>query len=144
MPSAAVSYRNRSRWRTRTGGSASRSTSWLPSLELDGPTCTDWGCETSASASWMLCTESGCAKELEVSHRDICEGGSGREEKRRTSMKSLSDRQASIATLSSWPGTRTVDRDLPPNMREMGDSIELAYSCSCRRQQRQAQCSGKE
>ena len=23
----------------------------------------------------MVCTESGCAKDLEVSHRDICEGG---------------------------------------------------------------------
>ena len=45
-----------------------------------------------------------------------------------------------MATVSGWLGLRTVDRDLPPNMREMGDSIELAYSCSYRRQQLQDQC----
>ena len=55
-------------------------------------------------------------------------------------MWSLSDRQASVVTVSGWLGTRTVDRDLPPNIREMGDSTEPAYSCPCCiRQQRQAQ-----
>ena len=33
--------------------------------------------------------------------------------------------------MSGWPGVRTVERDLPPNMREMGDSTELAYSRPC-------------
>ena len=32
-----------------------------------------------------------------------------------------------MATVSGWLGSRTVDRDLPPNMCEMGDSFELAY-----------------
>ena len=32
----------------------------------------------------MVCTESGCAKDLKVSHQDICVRGSGREEKKRT------------------------------------------------------------
>jgi hypothetical protein len=40
---------------------------------------------------------------------------------------------------SGWFGARTVERDLPQNMREMGDSTELAYSCPSIRQQRQAQ-----
>ena len=43
-------------------------------------------------------------------------------------MLSWSDRQASIVTVSGWLDTCTVERDLPPNMREMGDSTELAYS----------------
>ena len=32
-----------------------------------------------------------------------------------------------MVTVSGWLGSRTVDRDLPPNMCEMGDSFELAY-----------------
>ena len=48
-------------------------------------------------------------------------------------MLSCSDCQASIVTLSGWFGTRTVERDLPPNMREM-DVIELAYLCLSIRQ----------
>ena len=51
MPSAAASYRKRSRWRTRTGGSASRSTCWLTSPKLDLSTCTGWGREMCARAS---------------------------------------------------------------------------------------------
>ena len=43
-------------------------------------------------------------------------------------MLSGSDRQASIVTVSGWFGTRTVERVLPPNKCEMGDSTELAYS----------------
>jgi hypothetical protein len=57
-----------------------------------------------------------------------------RKEEKRTWMLSWSDRQGSIVTMSGWPGARTVERDLPPNMREMGDSTELAYSCPCMRQ----------
>jgi hypothetical protein len=43
-------------------------------------------------------------------------------------MLSWSDRQASIVTVSGRFGGGTVERDLPPNMREIGESIELAYS----------------
>ena len=32
-----------------------------------------------------------------------------------------------MVTVSGWLGSRTVDRDLPPNMCEIGDSFELAY-----------------
>ena len=53
-------------------------------------------------------------------------------------MKSLSDRQASVMMVSGLLGVRKVERDLPPNMREMGDSIELAYPCPCMCRQRQA------
>jgi hypothetical protein len=44
-------------------------------------------------------------------------------------MQSLSDRQASKVIVSGLPGARTIEWDLPPNMREMGDSAEFAYSC---------------
>ena len=85
----------------------------------------------------MLCTESGCAKSLKVSHQDMC--GWKREREKPTRMSSLSDRQASTVTVSGWLGTRTVERDLPPNMRETGESAEFAYSCPCMHQQHQAQ-----
>ena len=54
-------------------------------------------------------------------------------------MLSLSDRQSSTVTVSGWFGTRTVEQDLPPNINEMGDLTELAYSCPCIRQQRKTQ-----
>ena len=57
-------------------------------------------------------------------------------------MLSLSDRQPSTVTMSGLFGARKIKRDLPPNMREMGDSTELAFSCprvECVHQQRQAQ-----
>ena len=54
-------------------------------------------------------------------------------------MLSWSDRQASTVMMSGWPGTRMVERDLPPNMREMGGSIEPAYPCPSIGQQPQAQ-----
>jgi hypothetical protein len=136
MPPTATSYRNRLRWRTRTGGSTSMSTCWLASLELNWPTCMGWRCEMCVSASSTPCTESGCAKILKVSHKDICPD----ERRQRTWILSWSNRQASIVAVSGWPGAHTVERDLPPNMREMGDSTELAYSCPCIRQQRQVQC----
>jgi hypothetical protein len=41
-----------------------------------------------------------------------------------------------MVVVSGWFGTRTVERDLPPNMREMGDSTEFAYSCPSIDQQR--------
>ena len=44
-------------------------------------------------------------------------------------MWSLSDRQDSVVTMSGWLGTRKIVRDLPQNMREMGESTELTYSC---------------
>ena len=46
-------------------------------------------------------------------------------------MLSRSDRHSSIVTVSDWFGKSSVERDLPPNMREMGDMPELAYSCPC-------------
>ena len=54
-------------------------------------------------------------------------------------MLSLSDLQSSTVTTSGWFGARRIEQDLPPNMREMGDSTELAFSCPCGHQQRQAQ-----
>ena len=42
-------------------------------------------------------------------------------------MLSWSDRQGSIATASGRLDMCTVERDLPPNMRKIGDSTELAY-----------------
>ena len=69
----------------------------------------------------------------------------GREtEEKRTWMLNWSDRQSSVLTVSGWFGALTVERDLPPNMREMVDSTELAYSCPCIRQQSQAQCREKK
>ena len=52
----------------------------------------------------------------------------GRKEEKQTWMLSWSDLQASMVTVSGWFGTRTVERDFPQNMRETGDSTELAYS----------------
>jgi hypothetical protein len=43
-------------------------------------------------------------------------------------MLSWSDRQSSTVTVSGRCGARTVEWDLPPNMREMGVVTELAYS----------------
>jgi hypothetical protein len=84
----------------------------------------------------MVCTESGCVKSLEVSHQVIRTDGKGRRETR-TRMLSLSDRQGSKLTVSGLLGARTVKRDLPPNMREIGGSTDLAYSNPCIHRQRQ-------
>ena len=54
-------------------------------------------------------------------------------------MLSLSNRQSSTVTVSGWFGARTVERDLPPNMRKMGDSAEPAYTRPCLRQRHEAQ-----
>ena len=43
--------------------------------------------------------------------------------------------------VSGWLGVRMVERYLPLNMREMGDSTVPAYSRPCIRQHRRAQCS---
>ena len=64
----------------------------------------------------------------QTDRRLVCAGRIGRKEEKQTWMLSWSNRQASIVTVSGWLGTRTVERDLPPNMREMGEFIELAYS----------------
>ena len=50
-------------------------------------------------------------------------------EGKQTWMLSWSEHQSSATTVSGWFGTRTVEQDLPANMREMGDLTELAYSC---------------
>jgi hypothetical protein len=71
----------------------------------------------------------GLREGLKVSYQDKFAGGRERKEMEWTWMWSLSDRQASIVTLSGWFGARTVERDLPPNMHEMGESTELAYPC---------------
>ena len=39
--------------------------------------------------------------------------------------------------VSGWFGARTVERDLPSNIREMGDTSEFAYSHPSICQQRQ-------
>jgi len=54
-------------------------------------------------------------------------------------MLSLSDRQDSKLTVSGLLGARTVKRDLPPNMREIGDSTDRTYSHPCIHQQLQTQ-----
>ena len=78
----------------------------------------------------MLCTESGCAKNLEVSHQDACTEV-GERPGIRTCMLSLSDRQSLKVTMPGWFGARIVERDLPPKMREIdnSESTGLAYSC---------------
>ena len=77
----------------------------------------------------MVCIKSGCVKSFEISHQDICVDGRGGEKGKRTWMLSRSNRQSSTVWVSGRFGTRTVERDLPSNMREMGDFTELAYSC---------------
>ena len=42
-------------------------------------------------------------------------------------MSSWSDSQVSTVMESGWLGVRTVERDLPPKMLEIGDSTKLAY-----------------
>ena len=79
----------------------------------------------------MVCTELGCAKSLEVSHRNVNVDGMGRDRGKRTWMLSLSDRQSSTVTTSGWFGARRIERNLPANMREIGDSTEIAFSCPC-------------
>ena len=74
----------------------------------------------------MVCTESGCVKSLEFSHQIIRTDGKGRSETQ-TRMLSLSDRQDSKSTVVGLLGGRTVTRDLPPNILEIGDSTDLAY-----------------
>jgi hypothetical protein len=54
-------------------------------------------------------------------------------------MLSLSNRQPSTVTVSGRFGARTVERDRPPNIREIGDSAELAYSSPCPRQRHEAE-----
>ena len=71
----------------------------------------------------MVCTELGCTNGSEISLR-----GMRRKEEKQTWMLSWSDRQASMVTVSGWLGTRMVERDLPPNTCEMGESTEFAYS----------------
>ena len=60
----------------------------------------------------------------------------GRRTEKRTWMSSWSDRQASEVTASGRFGARTIERDIPPNMRKMGDFV---YSRPSIRQQSQAQ-----
>jgi hypothetical protein len=54
-------------------------------------------------------------------------------------MLSLSNRQSSTLTVSGWFGARAFERDLPPNRREMGNSVELGYSHPCPHQRHEAQ-----
>jgi hypothetical protein len=128
-PPAAASYRTRLRWRTRTGGSAEMSICCLASRKLDGPSCVDCGWKTRMRASSTVRTESSCeCDNLEISHywQDI---HAGRKETR-TWMSRWSDRQFS-ETGSGWFGAPTAERNFPPNIRVVGDSTKLAYSCPC-------------
>ena len=61
-------------------------------------------------------------------------GAEERVTKEQTWMLSWSNRQSSAVMVSGWFGACTIERDLPPNMREMGDSGDLTYSRSCLRQ----------
>jgi len=88
-----------------------------------------------ASASLTVCTKSSCAKILAISQKDICAD----ERRQRTWMLSWSNRQSWTVMLSGWFGARTVERDLPLNMGEMGDSAELAYTRPCIHQQHESQ-----
>jgi hypothetical protein len=78
----------------------------------------------------MLCTELGC-KAFEGQSPRAGRGESTSKQKNQTWMLSRSDLQASILTVSGWLGTRTVERDFPPKIRETGDPTELAYSRPC-------------
>ena len=59
-------------------------------------------------------------------------------------MLSLSNRQSWVVVVSGWFGARTIERDLPLNMREMGDSTELGYLCPCIRQRHESQSRDEE
>ena len=59
-------------------------------------------------------------------------------------MLSRSDRQLSRVVASGRFGARMVKRELPPNIREMGDSTELAYLWACMHIQCQTQCRERE
>lgn len=73
------------------------------------------------------------------SYQDMRTGGTRRRKEKRTWMSSWSDRQVSTVTVSDRFGARTIERDLPPNTRKMGDSNKLPYSCPSIRQRSQAQ-----
>lgn len=134
MPSAVASNRNRVRCRTRMGGSASKCTCWLASIEVDWPTRKGCFCDVCTSESKMVCTESDCSRSLGLV---TTEGV--RNEGKRTWMSSWSDRQSSPVKESGWFGALIVERDFPPNMRVMGD-----FACSCIHQQWQAQFRERE
>ena len=76
----------------------------------------------------------GLRKGLEVSHgyQDIFAGRRREAEEKRTWMLSWINRQSSVVTVSDWFGEHKVERDLPPNIREMGDSTGLAYLRPCK------------
>ena len=48
-------------------------------------------------------------------------------------MSSCNDRWLSIVTVSGWPAIRTVVRNTPLNMQEMGASTELVWFKTVRR-----------
>ena len=85
----------------------------------------------------MVCTESGYAKSLEVSHQNVGVNRRGRKVGKRTWISSLSDRQSSTTTTSGRFGARMIERDFPLNIREIDDSTEFAFSCPCIHQKRQ-------
>jgi hypothetical protein len=59
-------------------------------------------------------------------------------------MLSRSARQLSRVVVSGRFGASMVKRDLPPNMREMSDSTELACLWACMHLKYQAQCRERE
>jgi hypothetical protein len=63
--------------------------------------------------------------------RDVRARGVDRSEKDAlTWMSSCSERQSSTTTESRWPGTRSVERNLPPKTRVIGDSTPLTCTHS--------------
>ncbi|KAI0280774.1 hypothetical protein BGY98DRAFT_932404 [Russula aff. rugulosa BPL654] len=72
-----------------------------------------------------------CGQSLEVSHhRDIRADSTRREVETRTRMSRWSDRQSCVRTRSGWFGAWKGERNFPLNMRDVGDSTKLAYSCT--------------
>jgi hypothetical protein len=76
--------------------------------------------------------ESYCGQSPEVGHQDIRADSTRRKEETETWVSRWSDRQSSVGTRVElvWRAIgRSGDRNFPPNIRVIGDSTKLAYSC---------------
>ena len=76
----------------------------------------------------MVRIESCCGQNLEVSHRRDIRADSTRKETW-TWMSRWIDRQSRVVTTSGMFGVRICEQIFPPNIRVIGDSTKLAYSC---------------
>lgn len=127
-PFTLVSYKNLFIWSTRIGGTVSMRTCWLASRVTPGRvgevTCTEDGVEMYWRASRTVCICSRCSDRSGLISFFIIPT-----KMRRTCMSSCKDRQSSMTTESFCCGARSVERNLPPNIRVIGDSAVLIYRC---------------